>query len=232
MRLFITSLLLIAATLNLWAVKPKPVENAAQKKALTSARALRDDLVNLQASPSRDSAVRYVNVLIANAKTIEDEQQLNYMGKYLLGARVALKNSSGQEQREVLSIINKNLSFRADAAGFQLDTLSMGWNASEEFFTEQQVKVKAFVKGSSTFTEHYTLNWANYYGGDITKYIKKATAEGSSDTFNNPYQVSVKLPALIVFWLKDSQGNLYKPNDWKEMHKGGPIELDFTLIKN
>jgi len=83
----------------------------------------------------------------------------------------------------------------------------------ESLFNDAKVAVLVDINGFKQSAGKYTLFWAPFTGEDQDKIISSGAHSGSSSNSANPYNLVIKLPGYITFWIEETTtGKIYRSN--------------------
>jgi hypothetical protein len=201
-----------------------------QRATLTILRDFRDTLNPKKGSPAGDSLFSYTTQLINVVKTQDDTNQLHSITSYFKTAMENYQIADVNGQNSLTANLNRDLTLKVHfkRAG-QLNIENF-----ESLFNDVRISVLVDINGFKQVNGKYTLFWAPFTGINQAKIISSGAHVGNSTSSANPYDLIVKLPGYVTFWIEETtSGKIYRcnpeylvfPND-----KDQNIEVNFVPL--
>jgi hypothetical protein len=205
-KLTFAILLIVLGTLV--KAQPTPLEQV-QRNALIPLRGFRDILNPQRPNPAADSLFGYTIQLINVAKTQNDTAQLLSLTTYFNTALASYKSADSKGKSAVVANLNRDLSLKIHTK----ERGQLNLENYESLFNDAKVAVLVDINGIKQSTGKYTLFWAPFTGEDQHKIISSGAHSGSSSNSTNPYNLVIKLPGYITFWIEETtSGKIYRSN--------------------
>jgi hypothetical protein len=150
----------------------------------------------------RDSLGLMISNLIEVVKKTKSLNELKEISSYILICNSTFDSASTEEKLKIAQSVYNDLKLKA----LEDDRFSVEGNRS--FGSKVNVKLTAQINGISV-NGSYRVFWGYFLGRSLPSLIESNLSQGSSDNYNNPYDLQIRIPGYICFWMKDEQTNKY-----------------------
>lgn len=169
---------------------------------LENLRGFRRQVFKSNLSDQGDSLALMLSNLGEMVKRTRDFDELKEVANYVSISSEVFASSSSADKPRIAQLINNDLLLKVR----EDDRFAVEGNRG--FGSRVNVKLTAQINGAP-LTGSYRIFWGYFLGRNVSKLIESNLSQGSSDDYNNPFDLQIRIPGYICFWLKDEQNNKY-----------------------
>lgn len=186
-------------------VIPVAAQSVDQKQTIKRIRNLRKAINGSEENAVIDSLSIHLNTLLDATRKTNGAEDLMMIHDYVsLSYDAFISAESPDEKKSIVESVNRDLTLK-----LYQDVDGLPWAGNTSFGKMITIKVEARIDGAPLTNGNYRLYWGYYLGRELSELVSLNLHEGSSDGYQNPYELNVRIPGNICFWLKDEQGNQY-----------------------